>query len=681
MKGNVLMAHIVIRSESKPSANRLGVGWLFLLATLIGPQPAFSEADLRLQISKPPTGPVTVHWQTVTSATDYLEYRDSLGSGEWNGIPPCCVSYANTEDGVAATDFRSSSASGFYRVTRFSGPNDTAAYLLRYSAAYADEHRNPLTGMLRDATGLDNVRDTAIAMLIWADQGRAELAIAALRAVLDNQILDEMRPQYGNFLFHPGEDTFDNNWSAYIGTFLLVFHQHHADLLDPELTARIRQAIGAAAGHRSRIRVNPNYTNIAILNSFVLLRAGELLQDTALLTAGTTNWSNFVAYTDGNGIAEYNSPNYMKVDLYGLGFMADCIEDTAIVAQVERIRQLYWWSVANHYHAPTGQLAGPWKRTLTDRMIYELTAIQAFLFRESSGRIALSYDYLYVDDNRLHAGLPALLSPSLPAAWLQHMVQTSAGHQFRERTAFLSPGNHQQITTYLTSNLVLGSVNKDVDAPTRRLLIGHAADPETHRIGVFKATTVRSTPINNVFVLSCQQNESVLTAIVGNQYIASNAPVLQAFLDWYGTAENIPCQEGGGVSFGSQLDITWMGRPVAVRIGDRLVQQSTISVAQSTDPPLVRLALETPLPSSPSSGMYNSRQVVAFVFGAHFAAPGEDPPLLEPVTVTDQGTHYQIDWPSPSGALRLRFESRVDSWHVEDSVDGTPVPASPLSPL
>ncbi len=564
---------------------------------------------------------------------------------------------------------------------------ETTSNLLRFSEQYALKHLDRTSGMLYDSSGALNVRDTAMSALLWAEMGRIELAKRAVNAVLNTQYFDPSdRTLYGNFPVHPGETPTDSNWSAFIGSYLLVFWDRHGHELSPHLSARVLRAIRAAAVHRTCLRHELHSgTNIKILSSFVLLRAGEVLSDGSLFEAGKTLWSNFVTFTLHNGIAEYNSPNYLKVDLYGLGFMVDYIQDQEIVSQARRVRKLFWWSITQHYHRPTSQLAGPFSRTYTDRMLYQLTGIQPFLYKESGGRIPLAdYPGYEDDDQTLHALLPALVRRSWPGEWLELALTLSQEQrEFRERTRIVTAeGVFQQITTFFTDRLAVGSVNTErISSYQRRSFVAHAVDARTQEVGVFQL--ISSTP--SAWLKSVQNKNCILVVVQFYGYEENST--LEYHLLWYGTSTVVPHYSGTlSPSYGDLLSVNWMDIPVFVRIGPLATSdsiQSAIRIGLEPASSLFSLSWkgevlrepeETPAP--------NEVRVVMVALAFFFDISNQHAYVsLAPIMVNADGTSdtYRFSWNSPEGLLELEVSSK-DAWYVREFIDGVPVQPFPLAP-
>lgn len=569
-------------------------------------------------------------------------------------------------------------------------PEDLTGRLLKYTNGYVLQHFDSASGMLYDSTGRLSVRDTMIAALLWSEVGNMTLTERAVSAVLDTQILNRDDPQFGNFPNYPGEAPVDTNWSAFIGSYLITLQERHREETSAQLNARILNAIGAAAEHRLQVRKELHRTNIAILSSFVLIRAGELLGNAQLFQQGKTFWQSFVAFTDSGGIAEYNSPNYFKVDLYGLGFLTDYVNDSQVVADAARLRRLFWWSITQHYHSPTFQLAGPFSRAITERMVYEPTGIQAFIYRDSLGQIPLfDSQQNFIDDTTLHTVLPVLVHPSWPQEWVQQaLIAPQVSRQFREQTkgpASLQPGAFQQITTYFGPNLTVGSVNKDQIGAQQRPLIAYAKGANGSDVGVFKLFVAG--PTLTTFVMGVQQMNSVLVVVSGDTYDVSPPLQMNVRLQWFGTVGRVPYFEGNTrPTVGGNFDVQWMNVPVAVRMADSALQNlSSVSLTWQqgdiSNPLEVRLVAT--LPQVPEYRGRNVYPAFPLVLGIYFGdSVNVSSGSLAPIVLTpsnDNGA-IRVSWSSPNGLLEMQFPNVPGQWSSDQWINSQPIVAQPLTP-
>lgn len=557
--------------------------------------------------------------------------------------------------------------------------------LLDMSLSYTKYYYDPATGALFDTSQLLNVRDTAISAFVWAEAGQFDRALAAVEFVLANQDMDAASPQYGNFRVFAGDtEPTDQNWSAFIGGYLLVFVERYGQQLRPELLQPIYDSIRAAAQHRLCTRIPLQNTNITLLTAFDLIKAGELLDDPLLLDAGTTLWRSMVDFTLGSGIAEYNSPNYYKVDLYALGFIADYVRDGEIARQADQLRELLWCSIATRYHANTRQIAGPFSRTYTDRMAYEFDGMHPFLYRDSGGQIPYPVvDAPYVD-SQLHAVLTLLVTPALPEACLnQALTPLTTPHQVRERTRIAIPSPDevvQQITTYMHPRFAFGTVNTSTLLTAQaRPLIAHVVD-EQGGVGIFQQSS-KVPSHGTLLVKSVQDNASALVALlVANPDFSDNQPVVTG-LQWIGTALNPPSMDFDSVQFGDQLNSELMGIPISIRLAENLLPESLASgfSLERPNPETAELRLSLSPLTAPQEPLVT---FPALVYGVYFGDPGAPTDALNPIVADgiESRQRARLTWESPDGVLELELPAyNEDQWYVDEWVDHVRVEPQPLA--
>src|SRR5439155_617257 len=197
----------------------------------------------------------------------------------------------------------------------------------------------------------------------------------------------------------------------------------------------------------------------------------------------------------------YISPNYLKQAIYGYGFVATYVQDQQIAKQADCNLRRIWWSVTQLFHAPTHQIAGPFRSTYIVRNYYERDGGQDSLYRNSLGKIPFYYPEQPDQEGRMQAFLSAMVPPSWPAPWIdQALTPPTSPRQVRQRVETLQRSEGEgfrQTTTYLSSQLALGSVNLErvsngCSEPNIfrdhrvRPLIAHAVDANSGQIGAFQ---------------------------------------------------------------------------------------------------------------------------------------------------------------------------------------------------
>lgn len=307
------------------------------------------------------------------------------------------------------------------------------------------------------------------------DTGRpADLARATdiLRRVIALQDTDPARKTYGIwswFLEEPLEKMSppDWNWADFNGASLLQVSRDHRGRLPAELARAVDASILHACSAIKRRNVGPGYTNIAILGTYVTLVAGESLDAPEFRAYGLERLQRFSAYTAENGtFEEYNSPTYTIIALQELSRLKAHVRDAGAQRLIDPLLRLAWEELANHFHAPTRQWAGPHSRAYSS---LTSTTTLALIQRATHGRVDFGVDEPGREDLRLPVDCPSDLEP--------HFRRLTEPRTHLER--FIKRSNTTG-TTYLHPAYALGTINQgDLWNQRRPLLLhfGTAAAP------------------------------------------------------------------------------------------------------------------------------------------------------------------------------------------------------------
>ncbi len=239
---------------------------------------------------------------------------------------------------------------------------------------------------LPDGTWAHFTRENlAIASRLLAsdDSACVERACGVIEAVLAHQDTDPLNPTYGIWPWAVEEPLAemappDWNWADFCGALLADMLIFHPRKLPASLAGRMGEAVGHAAWSIFRRNVGPGYTNIAIMGVGVTAAAGELLDEPRLLDYGRRRIARFLEYTHHHGgLNEYNSPCYTFVALHEVERILALVRDPATRGAAESLRLFIWESLAEHFHPPTGQLAGPHSRSYADLLSGDTAAYLA----------------------------------------------------------------------------------------------------------------------------------------------------------------------------------------------------------------------------------------------------------------------------------------------------------------
>ncbi|WPJ96778.1 hypothetical protein SH580_03540 [Coraliomargarita algicola] len=316
----------------------------------------------------------------------------------------------------------------------------------------------------------------AVALL---DTGRPEDlsdAIDILNQVISLQDQDSNSETYGIWPWFLEESIQemappDWNWADFCGTQLVEARLTHADRLPTEVLARIDESIRHAANSIQKRNVPINYTNIVVMGSFVVLMAGEILQDNKFTRYATERLKEFHSFTIKQGtFAEYNSPPYTNVTLNELRRLQRYTQSPELKERIDTLYTLAWQEIAEFYHPQTGQWSGPHSR-----------CYETLLTPQIEGNIHRALGMENPDE-----------VPSLEQHRLSHRCPDSLRHYFTQNSQSLQePRTLTKIfsqdpprivgTTYLEPAFSLGSVNYSDLFNQRRSLLAYWGDTKQVR--------------------------------------------------------------------------------------------------------------------------------------------------------------------------------------------------------
>jgi hypothetical protein len=212
----------------------------------------------------------------------------------------------------------------------------------------------------------------ALDLLETGEPWRVERAGEILGRLVELQETDPTAKTYGIWSWLSDEplsemDPPDWNWADFVGMRLAKALRFYEARLSQEVAAEVRTALGHAAWSIFRRNVGPSYTNISIMGAGVAVAAGELLGEPRLVAYGRTRLRRMVEHVERNGeFDEYNSPTYTVVTLDEAENILLLVQDESTLADAEWLRRKAWLTIAEHYHPPSGQWAGPHGRSYGD---------------------------------------------------------------------------------------------------------------------------------------------------------------------------------------------------------------------------------------------------------------------------------------------------------------------------
>jgi hypothetical protein len=313
----------------------------------------------------------------------------------------------------------------------------------------------------------------AVALLEAGSPDQVKRAEAILRKVIRLQDQDPKSKTYGIWSWFLEEPLAvmsppDWNWADFCGVQLLQVALFHRADIPPDLAEQVDTAIRHAARSIQRRNVGPGYTNIAIMGAYVTLITAELYKLEDLRAYALERFRRFHAYTLEQGaFTEYNSPTYTIVALQEIGRILAHAKDPEARRMADQLYRLAWQEIAQHFHPPTRQWAGPHSRCYST-LLPEKTLT---LFEHATGGRA-----------RFFEKDPALepeqfrLPLRCPDEFAGYFISLSEPREL-SRT-FLKGANPVVGTTFLTPDFALGSVNRGDLWNQRRALIAYWGTPD-----------------------------------------------------------------------------------------------------------------------------------------------------------------------------------------------------------
>lgn len=155
----------------------------------------------------------------------------------------------------------------------------------------------------------------------------------------------------------------DWNWSDFCAKGLLQFIIDYSGYFEAGLIDEVKHAVVCAARAIKKRDVNPSYTNISVMGSYVTLAAGEYLGDSEMTEYAKGRFKKLFCYNMLNGcVSEYNSPTYTIEALTDLSLIRKHIHDEEIREMTDLLLDMQWKYTMEHFCAENKQWTGPHSR-------------------------------------------------------------------------------------------------------------------------------------------------------------------------------------------------------------------------------------------------------------------------------------------------------------------------------
>ncbi len=243
---------------------------------------------------------------------------------------------------------------------------DADAHLL-YMKSYERLSPLPMVHHIRETSWY------ALGLLLRASSTDKERACSALQALLKYQFDEPGAPYDGTWYRfpeepHPGTKPiwrgYDPNWREFIGTILAIILIEYEQDLPASLVKGIDEALRKAIRGALARNMPATYTNIALMHAFLLLFAGERLDEPAWIVAGEQCAQEIHRlFAEHAAFSEFNSPTYYGVDLYALGLWRTYSSSVLLHTLGIEMEKALWRDIALMYHAELKNMSGPYDRS------------------------------------------------------------------------------------------------------------------------------------------------------------------------------------------------------------------------------------------------------------------------------------------------------------------------------
>jgi hypothetical protein len=298
--------------------------------------------------------------------------------------------------------------------------------------------------------------------------GDTERAVRALDTVLRYQFDEPGQPYHGTFYRAPEEAHpptpatewrhFDPNWREFVFTTIALILMEYERGLPAALIQKIDTALAKAVVGTLARRVRASYTNISLMNAFMLWFAGQRLGRQDWIEQGEVMAEEiYRLFKLHNAFEEYNSPTYYGVDIFALALWRAYAGSPVLCTLGAEMEAALWTDIAQYYHPGLRNIAGPYDRAygmdmrryaaVVGEWIYLVTGREAAPFPDLAGRFAHAHDVCFAP---LAAVLGANVSASVRQRFLTFQGDLLIAHP-------ISDAPRRVATAWLGENIMIGA--------------------------------------------------------------------------------------------------------------------------------------------------------------------------------------------------------------------------------
>lgn len=331
----------------------------------------------------------------------------------------------------------------------------------------------------------------ALALLELGGEEECARAAAVTRAVLKQQVTDPYDAAYGIWPWYYEEPVAkmappDWNWADFIGAGLCHMLREHREKIGAELAGEVTAALERAAWSIFRRNVRPDYTNIAIMGAAVTGCAGEILNNSLLSEYAASRLAAFLRYTEEQGgLNEYNSPTYTFVALRETERILQLVRSNRpLIDCAGKLREFIWGEIAKLYHPATGQLGGAQSRAYTEYLPPDAVEF----LRETTGLPLRMTEPKREKKEAAVFSCDPLRHLPCPEKFRARFAEVPSPEQeIRQRYIKREiSGISYEATTFITPELIFGSINRECFWTQRRPMLGYWPAGQGERPAMFR---------------------------------------------------------------------------------------------------------------------------------------------------------------------------------------------------
>ena len=350
----------------------------------------------------------------------------------------------------------------------------------------------------------------AVALLYAEEEKCTKRAVKIIEKILTLQDTDSASETFGLWPYFAEEplcemDAPDWNWADFLGKLLVEILYIHKDKLPQGLIEPIENACRYACESVIRRKLGIQYTNIAFMEALVTVSTGELLGEVKFFDYGCRRLEEFLEfYNYHGGVFEYNSPTYTFLVVDDVETFLRLVKNKKARKNAEKINDLCWKMIAEHFRSDMLRLAGPCSRAYSDTLPeYVLNDIE----KACEGEVSFGRQY-----NDTTIWTKAYCPPKYRKYFKAGNIPKSSEKLIIRGFNYPFFAFAQTATTYHEKAFTIGSFNREELWNQRRPLLAYIKGEDS--IYCLRARCLHDGYDFSSAVLHCVQEKSSLLGIV-----------------------------------------------------------------------------------------------------------------------------------------------------------------------